>query len=278
VRKRHLALGIAIAIFLAVAATRLSAPGPASFYLEPTTGMVLVAVPPGSFVMGSQPTEAGRNVDETPHRVTLTDVFYIGQREVTQAEWKQVMNSNPAHFSSCARCPVEQVTFDEVNDFLARLSGNTVAMRFRLPTEAEWEYACRAGATTPFNTGEQLTADQANIDGRYPYAGGPAGAARGKTTPVGSFKPNAWGLSDMHGNVWEWTNDWYGPYDGAHATNPPGPSRGTKRVIRGGSWAFDANSARCALRYTHSPQDKGYSLGFRVVAEPLRAGADQRLR
>ncbi|MCX6550121.1 MAG: formylglycine-generating enzyme family protein, partial [Acidobacteria bacterium] len=116
-------------------------------------------------------------------------------------------------------------------------------------------------------------ADAANVDGRYPYGGGQAGATRDRTVAVGTFPANAWGLFDTHGNVWEWTNDWYGPYEAARGTDPQGAGRGTLRVIRGGSWKFDANSARCALRYTHAPQDKGYSLGFRVVAEPIRSRA-----
>jgi formylglycine-generating enzyme required for sulfatase activity len=141
-------------------------------------------------------------------------------------------------------------------------------MQFRLPTEAEWEYACRAGTSTPYSTGAQITTAQANIDGRHPPADVEGGAAYDKTLPVGSFAPNAWGLYDMHGNVWEWTNDRYGPYDPKQDTNPPGAGIGGKRVIRGGSWHFDAASARCGLRYTHAPQDAGFSLGFRVVGEP----------
>jgi formylglycine-generating enzyme required for sulfatase activity len=270
VRTRPLAVGLVVAIFVALAVDRLAAPGPAAFFIEPTTGMMLVAVEPGTFIMGSPASEAGRNDDERQHEVTISRAFYMGQREVSQAEWRQVMHDNPSHFLSCARCPVEQVTFDEVNDFLGRLNGNTTAMRYRLPTEAEWEYACRAGSTTPFNTGTQLTTEQANVDGRYPYAGGRPGPARERTTPTGSYPANAWGLYDMHGNVWEWTNDWYGSYDAHPSTDPAGASGGGRRVIRGGSWKFDTNSARCAVRYTHSPQDKGFSLGFRIVADPVR--------
>jgi formylglycine-generating enzyme required for sulfatase activity len=141
-------------------------------------------------------------------------------------------------------------------------------MRYRLPTEAEWEYACRAGTTGPFSTGETLTTEQANYNGQFPYTGA-AGEFRQRPTPVGSFPSNRWGLSDMHGNVWEWTADWYGAYAETASANidPRGPQSGEKRVIRGGSWYFDANSARCALRYTHAPQDRGFSLGFRVAAD-----------
>jgi formylglycine-generating enzyme required for sulfatase activity len=259
---------VGVSLAVALFAARLVAPGPADFYIEPVTGMVLVAIKPGSFMMGSPESEPGRSEDEVLHRVTLTHPFYIGKHEVTQAEWMRVMGSNPSSFGGCEKCPVEQVDFYQVNEFLSRINAGTTAMRYRLPTEAEWEYACRAGTETPFNTGTQLTTAQANIDTRYPASDTEAGAAYDKTLPVGKFPPNAWGLHDMHGNVWEWTGDWYGPYDPRRNADPRGAETGAKRVIRGGSWHFDASSARCGLRYTHAPQDKGYSLGFRVVGEP----------
>ena len=257
------AVSLAVALFVA----RLVAPGPADFYIEPATGMVLVAVRPGTFMMGSPESEPGRNDDEVLHRVTISRLFYMGQHEVTQAEWTRVMGSNPSHFGSCERCPVENVDFYQVNAFLSRLNAGTSSMRLRLPTEAEWEYACRAGTSSPFNVGARITTAQANIDNRYAL-GSEDGAAYEKTLPVGKFPPNAWGLYDMHGNVWEWTNDRYGPYNPRLDTDPRGADIGGTRVIRGGSWRFDANSARCGLRYTHAPQDSGFSLGFRVVAEP----------
>ena len=254
---------LAVALF----AARLVAPGPADFYIEPGTGMVLLAIRPGSFMMGSPESEPGRNDDEALHRVTISRLFYIGKHEVTQAEWTKVMGSNPSHFGNCERCPVEGVDFYQVNTFLSRLNAGTTSMRFRLPTEAEWEYACRAGTSTPYSVGAQLTTAQANIDGRY-SADVEDGAAYEKTLPVGTFPPNAWGLNDMHGNVWEWTNDRYGPYIPRQDSDPHGAEIGGERVIRGGSWHFDANSARCGLRYTHPPQDSGPSIGFRVVGEP----------
>jgi len=264
------AVSLAVALFVA----RLVAPGPADFYIEPTTGMVLVAVRPGSFLMGSPESEPGRNDDEALHRVAVSRLFYMGQHEVTQAEWTKVMGSNPSHFGNCERCPVENVDFYEVNTFLSRLNAGTSSMRFRLPTEAEWEYACRAGTSTPYGVGPHLTTAQANIDGRFSI-GVEDGAAYEKTLPVGGFPANAWGLYDMHGNVWEWTNDRYGPYNPRQDVDPRGADIGGTRVIRGGSWQFDANSARCGLRYTHAPQDSGFSLGFRVAAE---AAAQQRRR
>ncbi len=216
--------------------------------------------------MGSPPGEAGREPSETPHRVRLTRPIEIGRCEVTQDQWTRVMGTRPAHFRDCGgACPVESVNWYEVRKFLGRLSALT-GSKFRLPTEAEWEYACRAGTVTPFSTGENLTTAQANYDGRYPRAGAATGVFRDGPTPVGTFPPNPWGLFDMHGNVWEWCEDSYCPYDGA-AVDPVGACASPFKVIRGGSWYFDADSARSALRYKHRPEDRGPSLGFRVVLE-----------
>jgi formylglycine-generating enzyme required for sulfatase activity len=240
---------------------------------DPWTGMTLVELPPGRFTMGSAADEPGRGTDETLHDVEITKPFLLGQNEVTQHEWRTVMGTAPSHFTSCGpRCPVENVTYADVQKFLEKLTAHTPkTLVYRLPTEAEWEYACRARTTGPFSTGENLTTAQANYNGKYPYASFPAGEFRQKTTPAGTFPLNPWGLADMHGNVWEWTSDWYGAYPETTSANidPHGPASGEKRVIRGGSWFFDANSARCALRYTHAPQDKGFSLGFRVAADRL---------
>jgi len=240
------------------------------------TGMTLVEIPPGRFTMGSAASEAGRNDDESLHDVEITRPFLMGQYEVTQQEWRTVMGTSPSRFKDCgARCPVENVSFFDVQQFLTKLSAraalatSAAPLRYRLPTEAEWEYACRAHTTGPFSTGENLTTAQGNYNGKQPYGTFPAGDFRQKPTPVGLFPPNPWGLADMHGNVWEWTSDRYGPYGETAAANidPHGPSSGETRVIRGGSWYFDANSARCALRYTHAAQDRGFSLGFRVAAD-----------
>jgi len=247
---------------------------------EPLTGMTLIELPTGRFTMGSGSDEAGRNDDELVHDVEITHPFLLGQFEVTQQEWRTVMGTTPSHFSGCGgRCPVESVSYADVQQFLTRMNAHVAppqskapSLRFRLPSEAEWEYACRARTTGPFSTGENVTTAQANYNGKSPYAAFPPGEFRQKTTPVGSFPLNPWGLGDMHGNVWEWTSDWYAPYSELASTNidPHGPAGGEKRVIRGGSWYFDANSARCGLRYTHAPQDKGFSLGFRVAADRVR--------
>jgi formylglycine-generating enzyme len=268
----HYALIVSVLtiIFVAFGASILVAPGPPEIYLEPQTGMELVAIDPGTFVMGSDPGEPGRGPDETPHTVTLTRPFFIGRYEVTQTQWMVVMGGNPSHQKDCGRCPVENVDFFAVYEFITNLNAQSTSMRYRLPTEAEWEYVCRAGTRTPFYTGHQLAGNEANYDTRFPSPGGTPAEPADRTLPAGSYPANPWRVFDLHGNVWEWTNDWYGPYREGVEIDPRGPSTGTKRVIRGGSWRFDANSARCGLRYTHAPQDKGYSLGFRIVAEPMR--------
>jgi formylglycine-generating enzyme required for sulfatase activity len=237
------------------------------------SGMTFLELPPGRFTMGSAASEIGRSDDETLHDVTISKPFYIGQYEVTQQEWRAVMGTSPSTFKDCgARCPVESVTFEDVQQFIDELNARRPAsgpsLRYRLPTEAEWEYACRAGTTGPFSTGENITTAQANYNGKFPYASAAPGDYKQKPAPVGSFPLNPWGIADMHGNVWEWTADWYGPYrdSSVDGIDPHGPASGDKRVIRGGSWYFDANSARCGLRYTHAPKDKGFSLGFRLAA------------
>jgi formylglycine-generating enzyme required for sulfatase activity len=253
---------------------------PLARLVDEWTGISLVELPPGRFTMGSASSESGRNDDEVLHDVEITRPFLIGQHEVTQQEWRTVMGTSPSQFGACGnRCPVENVTFADAQQFLTKMNARVApsqskapSLRYRLPTEAEWEYACRARTTGPFSTGENLTTAQANYNGRFPYGSFPAGEYRQKPTPVGAFPPNPWGLFDMHGNVWEWTADWYGPYTDNSSGNidPRGAPTGDKRVIRGGSWYFDANSARCALRYTHAPADKGFSLGFRVAADRVR--------
>lgn len=262
-----LAFGMAVLASGVFLAKRRSVACPME-WREPVTEMEFRLIPAGSFMMGSPPTEAEREPQEAFHRAEIPRAFYLGKFEVTQGEWRQVMETNPSHFSDCGRrCPVERVNFHQVQEFIARLEKLSGGARFRLPTEAEWEYACRAGTTTPFNTGATLSTDQANYNGDFSYAGQPRGNNRQRTMPVGSFAPNAWGLYDMHGNVWEWCEDWYCPQWNGQPMNSEDSCHTGFKVIRGGSWAFNAQSARSALRYTHRPQDLGYSLGFRLVRE-----------
>jgi len=237
-----------------------------SGWIEPRFGIEMIALPPGEFDMGSPPDEPGRETQERLHRVRLTRGFSLARYEVTQVLWTSIMKTNPSHFLGCGpRCPVERVSFRDVTIFLEQLNQQVATPGFRLPSEAEWEYACRAGGGAAFGTSGTLTTDAANYNGEYPLPGGRKGVVRKTPVPVGSFRANAWGFSDMHGNVWEWTADWYCDYPSRTVTDPLGRCESGVRVIRGGSWHFDAASARCALRYTHRPQDSGFSLGFRLA-------------
>ncbi len=242
-------------------------PDPAPEWTDPRTGMQFIFVPAGSFSMGSPDGERGREAQEILHTVELSRAFYLGRDEVTQGQWEAVMGRNPSRFEECGPdCPVENISWHEAVDFLSRM-GEASGERFRLPTEAEWEMACRAGTSAPFSTGVELSTDDANYDGDPPLEGWPAGIDRERTTLVGTFAANAWGFHDLHGNVWEWTADWHCPYPPGPVTDPVGECESGLRVIRGGSWHFGPDSARCALRYTHRPEDIGPSLGFRVVRE-----------
>jgi len=232
-------------------------------------GMKFVLIPAGTFTMGSPSTRTG---NETKHQVTISRPFYMQTTEVTQGQWKAIMGSNPSEFIFCGDdCPVEQVTWNEVQDFIRTLNRREGTDKYRLPTEAEWEYAARAGTTTPFNTGNCLSTEKANYDGNYPYPGCPKGENRRKTVRVGSFSPNAWGLYDMHGNVWEWVQDWYGSYPLGSVTDPVGPASrlGWYRVFRGGGWdlggELGCRSAYRGFKYG-DPGTKCHARGFRLAS------------
>ena len=230
---------------------------------SPVAGIPLVRIPAGTFSMGSAAGEPGRGAEETIHRVTITRAFWLGATEVTQAQWSRVMGTNPSRFGGCARCPVENVTWFDVQRFIEKLNA-APGGGFRLPTEAEWEYACRTGERPDAGS---LDDAHANFDARYPIGGGRAGRYRGRPVPVASFPEDLYGLYDMHGNVWEWCFDGYAPYPAGDAVDPRGLASAPKKVIRGGSWYFDAASCRCAARYSHDPKDRGFSLGFRVARD-----------
>ncbi len=228
-------------------------------------GMTFNLIPAGTFMMGSPEDEPERRDRETQHQVTLTKSFYMQTTEVTQGQWKAVMGSNPSYFSNCGDdCPVEMVSWNDVQEFITELH-KLGESTYRLPTEAEWEYAARAGTTTQFNTGHCLSTDQANYDGNYPYTGCPSGEYRGKPLPVASFAPNAWGLYDMHGNVWEWVQGWYGSYPTSAVTDPTGPTLGSARVLRGGCWYSFAGYCRSAARFDSYPGYRNFNGGFRLV-------------
>ena len=233
-------------------------------------GMKFVYIPPGTFTMGSPEREPGRDKDEKQHQVTLTKGFYMQTTEVTQKQWAALMGKNPSHFKGSGNSPVENVTWKEVQTFIRKLSQRERAKghQYSLPTEAQWEYACRAGTTTPFAFGNCLSTDQANYDGNYPQNGCAKGRNRKKTLPVQSLGANSWGLYDMHGNVWEWCMDKYADFAGGSVSDPTGPRTGKYQVIRGGSWNYFAKYGRSASRLNLSP-DRGYDyVGFRLIKIP----------
>ena len=273
----------------------------------PAKAMEFVLIRGGTFTMGSPAGEFEHKSDETQHRVKVSE-FYMAKYEVTVAEfrkfvaatgyrtdaekgggsviWNGTTNavktagvnwrhgvSGSVRSRSEENDPVVHVSWNDATAYCKALSAKT-GKEYRLPTEAEWEYACRAGSRTPFNTGENLTTNQANYDGNYPYNGNPTGGYRQKTVAVNSFAPNRWGLYNMHGNVMEWCSDWYGGtyYDDCKAqgvvTNPTGPSTGSARVFRGGSWNGYAEYCRSANRNYFTPVRRNYDLGFRPVFVP----------
>ena len=237
---------------------------PAALDLGNGITMELVHVPAGSFDMGSEANERGRENDEGPvRRVEITKAFYLGKYEVTQDQYAAIMGNDPSHFPG-KKLPVEMVSWQDAQEFCRRLSAKT-DRNCRLPTEAEWEYACRAGTNTAFCYGDSLDARTATFNGSYTYSGGATGENRRTTTSVGSFKPNAWGLYDMHGNVWEWCRDWYDSYTAISTEDPRGPPSGTYRVLRGGSWGSNPVNCRAANRDRSSPNFTNHYYGFRVV-------------
>ncbi len=232
--------------------------------------LVLVWIPPGEFLMGSPESEAGRDGDEGPQRrVVFAQGFWLGKYEVTQTQWRAVMNTSPSFFTG-DRLPVEQVSWEDCQEFVKKLSERTKRI-FRLPSEAEWEYACRANTTTPFHFGETLSTDQANYDGNFIYAGGKKGIYREKTVETGSFESNSWGLHDMHGNVREWCEDYPhdtyagAPLDGSAWLHNPGKN---ERILRGGSWASEPKGCRSANRGSLPPNTVQSHYGFRVLRMP----------
>ncbi|MCP4108120.1 MAG: SUMF1/EgtB/PvdO family nonheme iron enzyme [Desulfobacteraceae bacterium] len=230
--------------------------------------MKFVYIKAGTFTMGSPENEKGRDSDEKQHRVTLTKGFYMQTTEVTQRQWKAIMGSNLSNFKGCEECPVENVSWNDTQEFIKKLNQKGEGV-YSLPTEAEWEYAARAGTDTPFYFGKCLSTDQVNYNGNYPLKGCPKGEYRKKTTPVASFKANLWGLYDMHGNVWEWCQDWYSNYPSTAVSDPSGPKTGSLRVNRGGSWVYNAGYCRSACRRNNSPDNRNNGLGFRLSREHL---------
>ncbi len=229
-------------------------------------GMSFVPVQPGTFTMGSPSSEGGRWDDETQHTVTLTKGFCMQTTEVTQGQWRAVMGSNPSYFTGCGdNCPVESVSWYDVQDFISRLNEKGEGT-YRLPSEAEWEYAARAGSTTAFaNGGISVTDWSCNNDPNLSAMGWYCGNSGNTTHSVAQKKANSWGLYDMHGNVWEWCQDWYGDYPVGAVTDPSGPGTGSYRVVRGGGWDCYAYFCRSALRGRSTPAYRSGNLGFRLA-------------
>ncbi len=225
-------------------------------------GMKFAWIPPGNFMMGSPKEEKERKPDETQHNVSLTKGFYMGVHTVTQEQWKEIMAKNPSKFQGDKNLPVEQVSWDDCQEFINKLRQRD-KRPYRLPSEAEWEYACRAGTTTPFHFGASLSTDQANYNGKYVYDAGKKGIYREKTMPVGTFPANPWGLYDMHGNVWQWCQDWFDEYPQKAVTDPQG-LKGESRVLRGGSWIDNPLECRSAYRGGSRPQLRHSLVGFRL--------------
>ena len=240
----------------------------------------MVEIPGGTFIMGTSASDAEKVVakykeyensikTQTPqHQVTIR-AFYMGKYQVTQAQWKEIMGNNPSTFKGDGNLPVETVSWDEAIEFCKKMSEKTNKI-YRLPSEAEWEYACRAGSNTAFAFGETITPEIVNYNGNRPYGEAPEGEYRQKTIPVGSLgMANEFGLYDMHGNVWEWCQDtWHSDYTDAPIDGSAweiSPSNNTNRVLRGGSYLANANNCRSALRGRNAPVTRDDDDGFRVV-------------
>lgn len=222
----------------------------ASKYFVNRIGMKFAWIPPATFVMGSPNDEIGHANGEKLRTVTVSKGFFMGIYTVTQEEWQAVMGVNPSQFKGDKKLPVEMVSWDDCQVFVKRLR-EIDGKVYRLPTEIEWEYACRAGTTTPFHFGHTISTDQANFNGGTTYGNGKPGVYRNKTTPVGSFPANAFGLHDMHGNVSQWCQDLHSP-------------TGTIRLLRGGSWNYRPHDLRAAARDGIDPNYRGNFIGVRI--------------
>jgi formylglycine-generating enzyme required for sulfatase activity len=256
---RHLLLA-ALLVAMTGCASSVLADGPAKAVapVVNSIGMRFVPIPAGTFTMG--------DADNGPtHKVTLTQAFELGQYEVTQEQYEKVMGKNPSHFKG-KQNPVEKVSWDEAVEFCRKLSELPAEKKagyvYRLPTEAEWEYACRAGTKTKYSCG-----DSESELGDYAWSVKNSGRT---THPVGQKKPNAWGLYDMHGNVWELCQDWYGKYPSGSTTDPTGAASGSDRVLRGGSWFRSSDYCRSAFRIRFTPDYRFSFLGCRVLRSSIK--------
>ena len=228
-------------------------------------------ISPGTFLMGSPESEPERENDEKQHEVVITEGFWLAETACTQALWQEIMGENPSRFKG-ENLPVESVTWKECQQFIQKINERKPGLDLRLPTEAEWEYACRAGTITPFSFGKNITTGEVNYDGNHPYNNAKKGEYREKSVAVKSLPCNNWGLYEMHGNVWEWCNDWYAAYPSATRMDPHGPDTGTYRVLRGGSWYSNARYCRSAYRNDRGPGNRGGRFGLRFVRGQQKTG------
>ena len=259
---------IAVSLWLGVGASISSSQPPKE--LTNSIGMKLVLIPRGKFMMGSPESEQGRKEDENQHEVTISKDYYLGVYEVTQAQYEKVMDKNPSHFQGAivgnenADLPVENVSWDDAVEFCKKLSElpdeKKVGRVYRLPTEAEWEYSCRAGSKTAYSFDDE--------EGLLSEYGWFRRNSSDRTHTVGLLEPNAWGLYDMHGNVWEWCSDWYEEYPKGAVSDPTGAKEGSLRVDRGGSWRYEAAVCRSAIRLRVNPSFRDDRSGFRVALSP----------
>jgi formylglycine-generating enzyme required for sulfatase activity len=230
-------------------------------------GMNFIFIGPGSFTMGSSKNEPGHSKNEAQHMVMISKGYWLQTTEVTQAQWVSVMGKNPSHFKGID-LPVESVSWRDVQLFIKKLNQkNGQKITVRLPSEAEWEYAARAGTSTAFAFGKCLTTQQANYIGKSPLAGCKRSKYAKKTVAAGILAANAWGIFDMHGNVHEWCQDWFGAYSKKEVTDPTGPKTGRHKIIRGGSWRVGAAACRSAARNRYAPTRRSSSVGFRLAAD-----------
>lgn len=229
----------------------------------------MIYCPPGEFIMGSPMGEDGRDADEVQHRVCLTKGFWLGKFEVTQEQWRSVMGRNPAHFRGDEKRPVERVSWEDCQRFVKKIN-EMYDCGARLPTEAEWEYACRAGTTTAYSWGNSLNGDKANCNGDFPCGTAARGPYFRGTTTVGRYSPNPWGFYDMHGNVYEWCEDRCADYPSeGDATDPVGPPTGCCRVLRSGCWNYGARFCRSANRIRNTPTTASHREGMRLCCDRI---------
>lgn len=219
---------------------------------------------PGTFLMGSPESESERSGGELQHEVTLTKGFWMADTPVMQALWEVMMGENPSRFNG-KELPVESISWDDAQTFIARMNGLKAELKLCLPTEAQWEYACRAGSTTPFCWGDQIDSTLVNFDGGNPYNKGSPSEYRERTVTVKELPCNDWGLCQMHGNVWEWCQDRFANYQAGPVIDPKGPELGGSRVLRGGSWVDEGRYCRSATRLHLVQSYRGNFTGFRFA-------------